>query len=193
MTAHSRGRSSRPRIFCRARRTSARRSTSSWSSSLGPFWNVARAILFGLEQAGYHDGLEVADGGGAGFQADVDLVRVRQDVAEGMPPAGLASLPGELDEPVSFGAGDAEPPEPSEGTRSAPQALVPRRMPREQQKHPIEVMHDPDVLRRLRDRLRDLSCACGPRVTPDGVMPGTYSREMLAVCGRFRVGDQMTQ
>ena len=50
-----------------------------------------------------------------------------------------------------------EPPEPSEGAQSAPQALLPRRIPREQQKQPIEVMHDPDVLRRLRDRLRDPS------------------------------------
>ncbi len=61
----------------------------------------------------------------------------------------------------------AEPPEPSAGARSAPQALLPRRMPREQQKHPIEVMRDPDVLRRLRDRLRDLSLV-GPQHCHDG-------------------------
>jgi hypothetical protein len=54
--------------------------------------------------------------------------------------------------------------EPSEGAQSAPQALLPRRMPREQQKHPVEAMRDPDVLRRLRDRLRDLSLA---RVTKE--------------------------
>lgn len=53
----------------------------------------------------------------------------------------------------------AKPPEPSEGAQAAPQALLPRRVPREQQKRPIEVMSDPDVLRRLRDRLRDLSPA----------------------------------
>ena len=45
----------------------------------------------------------------------------------------------------------AEPPEPSEGPQSAPQALLPRRASREQRKHPIEVMNDPDVLCQLRD------------------------------------------
>ena len=34
-----------------------------------------------LQQAGHDHGLEVADRGGTGFQADVDLVRVRQHVA----------------------------------------------------------------------------------------------------------------
>jgi anti-sigma regulatory factor (Ser/Thr protein kinase) len=53
----------------------------------------------------------------------------------------------------------AEPPELSESARSAPQALLPRRVPREQQKQPIEVMRDPDILRRLADRLRDLGLA----------------------------------
>ena len=52
---------------------------------------------------------------------------------------------------------DAKPPKPSEGAQSAPQALLPRRVPREQQKQQIKVMDDPDLLRRLRDRLRDLS------------------------------------
>ena len=46
----------------------------------------------------------------------------------------------------------AEPPEHSESARSAPQALLPRRVPREQQKQPIEVMRDPEILRRLRDQ-----------------------------------------
>ena len=64
-------------------------------------------VVRGLEQAGHDHGLEVADGGGSGFQADVDLVRVRQHIAEGVPPAGLASLPGQLDQPIPFGAGDA--------------------------------------------------------------------------------------
>ena len=64
-------------------------------------------ILLGLEKAGHHHGLEVADGGGAGFQADVDLVRVRQHVAERVPPPGLAGLPGQLDQPVPFGPGHA--------------------------------------------------------------------------------------
>ena len=54
---------------------------------------------------------------------------------------------------------DAELPEPSAVAQSAPQALLPRRVLREQQKRPIEVMSDPDVLRRLRDRLRDLNPA----------------------------------
>ena len=53
----------------------------------------------------------------------------------------------------------AELPEPSEGARSAPRALLPRRVSREQRKHLIEVMYDPDVLCQLRDRLRDLSAA----------------------------------
>jgi hypothetical protein len=39
-----------------------------------------------------------------------------------------------------------EPPESSEGAQSAPQALLPRRMPHEQQKQPIEEVCDPDVL-----------------------------------------------
>ena len=52
-----------------------------------------------------------------------------------------------------------EPPEPSEGAQSASQALLPRRIPREPQHQPIEMTHDPDLLRRLRDRLRDLSLA----------------------------------
>ena len=43
-----------------------------------------------------------------------------------------------------------EPPEASEGAQSVPQALLSRRIPREQQKQPIEVMRDPDILRRLR-------------------------------------------
>ena len=50
----------------------------------------------------------------------------------------------------------AEPPEPSEGAQSALQSLLPRRLPREQQKQPIEAMNDPDLLHRVRDRLRDL-------------------------------------
>ena len=53
----------------------------------------------------------------------------------------------------------AKPPEPSEGAQSAPQALLPQRVHREQQKQPIEVMNDPDLLLRLRDRLRGLSFA----------------------------------
>ena len=52
-----------------------------------------------------------------------------------------------------------EPPEPSEGAQSAPQALLPRRVSREQRKHPIEVMNDPDVLRRVWDRLQAMSLA----------------------------------
>ncbi len=63
----------------------------------------------------------------------------------------------------------------SAGAQSAPQALLPRRVPCEQQKQPIEVMRDPDVLRRLRGRLRDLSLA-GIRsaaiTTQDGELAG---------------------
>ena len=60
-----------------------------------------------LQQARHDHGLEVADRGGAGFQADVDLVRVRQHVAERVPPPGLAGLLGQLDQPVPFGPGHA--------------------------------------------------------------------------------------
>jgi len=47
----------------------------------------------------------------------------------------------------------------SELVTNAVKATAGRRVPREQQKQPIEVMRDPDILRRLRDRLRDLSLA----------------------------------
>jgi hypothetical protein len=60
-------------------------------------------VILSLEQPGNDDGLEIADGGGSGFQADVDLVRVRQDIAEGVPPARLAGLLGQLDQAVAFG------------------------------------------------------------------------------------------
>jgi len=83
-------------------------------------------VILGLQQAGYDAGLEVADGGGAGFQADVDLVRVRQHIAEGMPPAGLASVSGQLDQAVTFEAGDAvefEQRPDVAGLRSAPAGL----------------------------------------------------------------------
>ena len=50
---------------------------------------------------------------------------------------------------------DAGPPEPSEGAASIPQALLPRRVRREQEKRPVEMMRDLDVLRRVRDRLRE--------------------------------------
>ena len=53
----------------------------------------------------------------------------------------------------------AEPLELSESARSTPQALLSRRVPHSSRKQPIEVMRDPDILRRLRDRLRDLSLA----------------------------------
>ena len=101
---YSRGRSSRARISCRARRTSTRRSTPSGSSSIGPFLKDLAGVVRGLEKAGDDHGFEVADGGGAGLQADVNLVRVRQHIAERMPPAGLAGVPGQLDQPIPFGA-----------------------------------------------------------------------------------------
>ena len=68
-----------------------------------------------------------------------------------------------------------EPPETSEGAQVAPQALLPRRIPREQQKQPIEVMHDPDVLRRLLDRLRDPSLGGDARRQPPYVRHEPYS------------------
>jgi hypothetical protein len=53
-----------------------------------------------------------------------------------------------------------EPFEPSAGPQSVLQALLPRRMPRQQQNQPIQMVHDLDLLRRLRDRLRDLHRTC---------------------------------
>jgi hypothetical protein len=47
---------------------------------------------------------------------------------------------------------DAGPPEPSAPT---PRALLPRRVRREREKRPVEMMRDLDVLRRVRDRLRE--------------------------------------
>lgn len=44
------------------------------------------------------------------------------------------------------------------------QTLLPRRVRRDQEKRPIEAMSDPDVLRRVRDRLRDPKAA---RSRPD--------------------------
>jgi anti-sigma regulatory factor (Ser/Thr protein kinase) len=60
----------------------------------------------------------------------------------------------------------AELPGPSPGTGPAPQALLPRRVQREQEKRPVEAMSDPAVLRQVRDRLRDLS-----RATPRAQAP----------------------
>ena len=57
----------------------------------------------------------------------------------------------------------AELPRSSPDARPAPQGLLPRRVKREREKRPVEAMSDPDVLRRVRDRLRDLSRAT-PRV-----------------------------
>ena len=64
-------------------------------------------VLLGLEQARDHGGLEVADGRCSGFKPDVDLVRVGEDVPEGVPPAGLAGFPGQLDQAVTLRAGHA--------------------------------------------------------------------------------------
>jgi hypothetical protein len=35
------------------------------------------------------------------------------------------------------------------------------------------------------------SAPCRPTVTPEGVMPGTYTRGTLVAYGRFRAGDEM--
>jgi len=51
---------------------------------------------------------------------------------------------------------DAESPESSEVDESAVQPLLPRRIPGAVHVRPVVVMHDPDILRRLRDALRDL-------------------------------------
>jgi hypothetical protein len=45
--------------------------------------------------------------------------------------------------------------EPIAGAQSAPQALLPRRVPPARHEQPIEVMNDQEILRRVRDRLRD--------------------------------------
>ena len=52
---------------------------------------------------------------------------------------------------------EAERAEPSEVGGPASQPLLPRRMPRQVQGRPVVVMNDPDILRRIRDGLRDLS------------------------------------
>jgi anti-sigma regulatory factor (Ser/Thr protein kinase) len=49
----------------------------------------------------------------------------------------------------------ADLPGPPVGPHSAPPALLPRRIPHAQQKEPVAVMNDPELLRRTRDRLRD--------------------------------------
>jgi hypothetical protein len=45
--------------------------------------------------------------------------------------------------------------EPTAGAQSPPQALLPRRVPHTQQEQPIEVMNGPEILGRVRNRLRD--------------------------------------
>jgi len=52
---------------------------------------------------------------------------------------------------------EAERPELSEVGGPALQPLLPRRMPRQVQVPPVVVMNAPDILRRIRDGLRDLS------------------------------------
>ncbi len=52
---------------------------------------------------------------------------------------------------------EAERPELSEVGGPASQPLLPRRMPRQVQGRPVVVLNDPDILRRIRDGLRDLS------------------------------------
>jgi len=52
---------------------------------------------------------------------------------------------------------EAERPELSGVGGPASQPLLPRRMPRQVQVRPVVVMKDPDILRRIRDGLRDLS------------------------------------
>ena len=53
---------------------------------------------------------------------------------------------------------EAEQPElPEVGGGPASQPLLPRRIPRQVLVRPVVVMNDPDILRRIRDGLRDLS------------------------------------
>lgn len=47
--------------------------------------------------------------------------------------------------------------EPAAGAKPSPQALLPRRASHTPQEQPVEVMNDPVILRRVRDRLRDSS------------------------------------
>lgn len=51
---------------------------------------------------------------------------------------------------------EVERPEPPKVDRPALQPLLPRRIPRAMQNRPVAVTNDPDVLRRVRDGLRDL-------------------------------------
>ena len=45
--------------------------------------------------------------------------------------------------------------EPAAGAQSAPQVLLSRRVPHTRHEQPVETMNDPEILRRIRDRLRD--------------------------------------
>jgi hypothetical protein len=64
-------------------------------------------VVGGLQQARDEQRLEVADRDSPGFQADVHLIGVGKDITEGVPPAGLPGVAGELDEALALGAGDA--------------------------------------------------------------------------------------
>jgi anti-sigma regulatory factor (Ser/Thr protein kinase) len=62
---------------------------------------------------------------------------------------------------------NAGPPAPSQDAGSAPagsapKALLPRRTRRDQEKRPVKAMSDPDVLRRVRDRLREHPGSAAP-------------------------------
>ena len=107
ITAHSRGRSSRARNFLPGQADFKQALDLIRVQLYRPVPECLPRVVRGLQQAGHDHGLKVADRGGAGFQADVDLVRVRQHVAERVPPPGLAGLPGQLDQPVPFGSGHA--------------------------------------------------------------------------------------
>lgn len=54
---------------------------------------------------------------------------------------------------------DAERPECSEVDESVLRARLPRRIPHAVQIRPVAVTNDPDILRRLRDALRNLDCS----------------------------------
>jgi len=72
---------------------------------------------------------------------------------------------------------EAELRDATEVTGSVEQALLPRRVPSGQQKQPVEVMNNLEVLHRLRDRLRDLRAEgsgahsrCSPAAADSGLL-----------------------
>ncbi len=64
-------------------------------------------VSLGLQQAGHHHRLEVAQPGGIGLQPDIGLEPRRKHRAVGVPPALAPRVPGQLHQQVRLGAGHA--------------------------------------------------------------------------------------